>query len=167
MSKITPCLWSDDKAEEAANYYVSLLPDSRIEHVQRNVTDTPGGKEGTVLVVYFTLAGQSFMVLNGGTRLEYTHVISFSIECENQAEIDRLWNTLIEGGGKAVQCGWLTDRYGMSWQIVAKILPKMLADPDQAKAARVREALLQMVKLDIAALQKAYDGHDDGQSAQV
>lgn len=158
MSKITPCLWFDDKADEAANYYVSLIPDSRIEQVQKNTVDTPGGKEGTVLVVYFTLAGQSFMALNGGTRMEYTHVISFMIECEDQAEIDRLWNGLIDGGGEAVQCGWLKDRYGVSWQIVPKMLPKLLGDPDQAKAGRVLQALMGMVKLDIAALQRAYDG---------
>lgn len=158
MSKITPCFLFDDKAEEAANYYVSLLPDSRIEHVQRNVIDTPGGKVGAVLVVYFTIAGQSFMALNCGTRMDYTQAISFSIECEDQAELDRLWNKLVDDGGKEVVCGWLTDRYGMSWQIVPKIIPKLLADPDKAKAGRVMQAVMGMVKLDIAALQKAYDG---------
>ena len=104
MSKITPCLWFDGEAEEAAKLYVSLLPDSRIEHVQRNMTDSPAGKAGSVLVVKFTLAGQSFLALNGGTRFEYTHAISFMIDCDDQAEVDRLWNTLLDGGA-AERCG--------------------------------------------------------------
>jgi predicted 3-demethylubiquinone-9 3-methyltransferase (glyoxalase superfamily) len=157
MSKIAPCLWYDGEAEEAARFYVSLLPDSRIDHVQRNVMDSPGGKEGTVLVVEFTLAGQRFMALNGGQRFEYTHAISFHIDCKDQAEVDRLWDALSEGG-QVIQCGWLKDRYGVSWQIVPSVLPQMLADPDKAKAQRVMQAMLGMVKLDIAALKRAYDG---------
>jgi len=158
MSKITPCLWSNGKAEEAANFYVSLLPDSRITKVQRNVVDSPGGKAGTVLVVEFTLAGQSFMVLNGGMDFEYTHAVSFSVDCADQAEVDRLWNALSAEGGAPVACGWVKDRYGLSWQIVPSILPKYLGDPDRAKAQRVMQAMLNMVKLDVAALQRAYDG---------
>src|SRR5919108_3856099 len=115
MSKISPCLWFDSEAEEAANFYVSLLPNSRIDRVQKNVTDSPGGKAGTVLVVDFTLAGQRFMALNGGMRFEYTHAISFHIGCADQAEVDRLWDAL-SAGGKVEQCGWLKDRYGVSWQ---------------------------------------------------
>ena len=157
MSKIAPCLWFDGEAEEAANFYVSLLPGSRIDRVQRNVTDSPAGKAGTVLVVAFTLAGQRFLALNGGTRFEYTHAISFQIDCADQAEVDRLWDKL-SAGGSPVQCGWLKDRYGVSWQIVPSILPKLLADPDQAKAKRVMEALMKMIKLDIAGLQRAFDG---------
>ena len=157
MSKIAPCLWFDGEAEEAANFYVSLLPDSRIDRVQKNVTDSPGGKAGTVLVVEFTLAGQRFMALNGGMRFEYTHAVSFHIDCADQAEVDRLWDTLSDGGS-VVQCGWLKDRYGVSWQIVPGVLPQMLADPDPEKARRVMQAMLQMVKLDIAGLQRAYDG---------
>jgi predicted 3-demethylubiquinone-9 3-methyltransferase (glyoxalase superfamily) len=158
MSKISPCLWFAHEAEEAANFYVSLLPDSRIDVVQRNVTDNPGGKAGSVLVVKFTLAGQSFMALNGGKPLDFTHAVSFMINCADQAEIDRLWDALLSNGGKPVQCGWLTDRYGLSWQIVPHMMPGLLAGPDPAGAKRTMEAMMQMVKLDIAALQKAYDG---------
>jgi predicted 3-demethylubiquinone-9 3-methyltransferase (glyoxalase superfamily) len=157
MSKITLCLWFDGEAEEAARFYVSLVRDSRIDHVQRNVMDSPGGKAGSVLVVKFTLAGQSFLALNGGTRFEYTHAISFMIDCEDQAEVDRLWNTLLDGG-TAEQCGWLKDRYGVSWQIVPRALPQLLGDPDPAKAQRVMRAMLGMVKLDIAALKAVHAG---------
>ena len=158
MSKITPCLWSNGKAEEAANFYVSLLPDSRITKVQRSVMDYPGGKAGSVLVVEFTLAGQSFMVLNGGMDVEYTHAVSFSVDCADQAEVDRLWDALSADGGAPIQCGWVRDRYGLSWQIVPSILPRYLGDPDRAKAQRVMQTMMNMVKLDIAALQRAYDG---------
>jgi predicted 3-demethylubiquinone-9 3-methyltransferase (glyoxalase superfamily) len=157
MSKISPCLWFDGEAEEAANNYVSLLPDSRIERVQRNVIDAPAGKAGTVLIVEFTLAGQRFLALNGGTRFEYTHAVSFKIDCADQAEVDRLWAALADGG-KVEQCGWLKDRYGVSWQIVPTVAIEMLADPDAVKAARVMQAVLGMVKIDIAALRRAYDG---------
>jgi predicted 3-demethylubiquinone-9 3-methyltransferase (glyoxalase superfamily) len=157
MSKISPCLWFDGEAEEAANLYVSLLPDSRIEHVQRNTVDSPAGKAGTVLVVEFTLAGQRFMALNGGTRFEYTHAISFKIDCADQAEVDRLWDALSDGGA-VERCGWLKDRYGVSWQIVPSVLPQLLGGRDAAGAKRAMQAMLQMVKLDIAALQKAYAG---------
>jgi predicted 3-demethylubiquinone-9 3-methyltransferase (glyoxalase superfamily) len=157
MSKISPCLWFKNEAEEAAKFYVSLLPVSRIDRVQKNVVDSPGGKAGTVLMVDFTLAGQRFLALNGGMQVEYTHAISFSVDCADQAEVDRLWDGL-SNGGSVVQCGWLRDRYGISWQIVPSVLPKMLADPDPAKAQRVMQAMLQMIKLDIEGLRKAYDG---------
>jgi len=155
MSKITPCLWFNGKAEEAANFYVSLLPGSRIDHVQKNVMDSPAGKAGTVLVVTFTMAGQSFMALNGGMDFEYTHAVSFKIDCADQAEIDRLWDALSKGG-KVEQCGWLRDRFGLYWQIVPAILPKLLGDSDPAKAQRVMQALLGMIKLDIAGLEAAH-----------
>jgi predicted 3-demethylubiquinone-9 3-methyltransferase (glyoxalase superfamily) len=158
MSKISPCLWFDGEAEEAAKFYVSLLPDSRIETVQRNTVDGPSGKAGTVLVAEFTLAGQRFMALNGGTRFEYTHAISFKIDCADQAEVDRLWDTLLSGGGKAERCGWLKDRFGVSWQIVPMALPKYLGGPDREGAKRAMAAMMQMVKLDIAGLKKAYEG---------
>jgi predicted 3-demethylubiquinone-9 3-methyltransferase (glyoxalase superfamily) len=158
MSKVSPCLWFDGEAEEAANFYVSLLPDSKIETVQRNVVDSPGGKAGTVLVVEFTLAGQRFMALNGGMRVEYTHAVSFKIDCADQAEVDRLWEALLSGGGQAVRCGWLRDRYGVSWQIVPTALPKYLGGPDRAGAQRAMAAMLQMVKLDIEGLERAYEG---------
>jgi len=157
MSKIRPCLWFDGEAEEAANFYVSLFPSSRIDHVQRNVMDSRAGKAGTVLVVEFTLAGQRFMALNGGTRFEYTHAISFEVDCADQAEIDRLWDALSDGGS-IEQCGWLKDRYGVSWQIVPAVLGQMLGDPDPAKAQRVMQAMLRMIKLDIAGLTAAYEG---------
>jgi predicted 3-demethylubiquinone-9 3-methyltransferase (glyoxalase superfamily) len=157
-SKIRPCLWFATEAEEAANFYVSLLPDSRVDRVQRSPVDYPGGKAGAVLVVDFTLAGQGFMALNGGMRVEYTDAVSFQIDCADQAEVDRLWDALTSNGGKPVQCGWLKDRYGASWQIVPRALPQLLADPDQAKAQRAMQAMMQMVKIDVAALQKAAAG---------
>ena len=160
MSKISPCLWFDGEAEEAARFYVSLLPDSRIDHMQKNVADGPAGKAGTVLVVEFTLAGQRFLALNGGMRFEYTHAVSFHIDCADQAEIDRLWDALSRGG-KVERCGWIRDRYGVSWQVVPSVLAKLLADPDAAKAQRVMHAMLQMVKLDIGGLQAAYYGPPD------
>jgi predicted 3-demethylubiquinone-9 3-methyltransferase (glyoxalase superfamily) len=158
MSKISPCLWFDGEAEEAANFYVSLLPDSRIETVQRNTVDGPGGKAGTVLVVEFTLAGQRFMALNGGMRFEYTHAVSFKIDCADQAEVDRLWDGLLAGGGQAERCGWLKDRYGVSWQIIPTALPKYLGGADREGAKRAMAAMMQMIKLDIAGLKKAYEG---------
>jgi predicted 3-demethylubiquinone-9 3-methyltransferase (glyoxalase superfamily) len=158
MSKIAPCLWFDGEAEEAANFYVSLLPDSRIDTVQRNPIDGPAGKAGTVLVVEFTLAGQHFMALNGGMRFEYTNAVSFKIDCADQAEVDRLWDGLLSGGGQAVRCGWLKDRYGLPWQIVPTALPKYLGGSDREGAKRAMAAMMQMVKLDIASLRKAYEG---------
>ncbi len=159
MSKISPCFWFDGEAEQAANFYVSLLPDSRIDKVQKNPVDGPAGKAGTVLVVQFTLAGQEFMALNGGTRFEYTPAISFKIDCADQAEVDRLWDALSSNGGSVQRCGWLKDRYGISWQIVPSVLPELLGGPDRAGAERAMQAMLQMIKLDIAELQRAYEGN--------
>jgi predicted 3-demethylubiquinone-9 3-methyltransferase (glyoxalase superfamily) len=158
MSKISPCLWFDGEAEEAANFYVSLLPDSKIDTVQRNTVDSPAGKAGSVLVALFTLAGQQFMALNGGTRFEFTHAISFKIDCADQAEVDRLWDALVSGGGEAGRCGWLKDRFGVSWQIVPTALPKYLGGADREGAKRAMAAMMQMTKLDIAGLKKAYEG---------
>src|SRR6202171_5639364 len=158
MSKISPCLWFDGEAEEAAKFYVSLLPDSWIDRVQNNLVDGPAGKAGTVLVVQFTLAGQEYMAVNGGRRFEYTHAISFKIDCADQAEVDRLWDALSANGGSGEQCGWLRDRYGISWQIVPSALTKYLGGPDAAGAQRAMQAMLQMVKLDIEGLRKAYEG---------
>ena len=158
MSKIFPCLWFDGEAEQAANFYVSLLPDSKVEKIQRSNVDTPSGKAGSVLVVQFTLAGQEYMALNGGTRFEYTHAISFKIDCADQAEVDHLWEALSSNGGSVERCGWLKDRYGISWQIVPSVLPELLGGPDRAGAERAMAAMMQMVKLDIAGLQKAYEG---------
>ena len=156
MSKISPCLWFDGEAEEAAQFYVSLLPDSRIDKVQKNLIDNPSGKAGTVLVVQFTLAGQEYMAVNGGTRLEYTHAVSFKIDCADQAEVDHLWDALSEGG-QTERCGWVRDRYGLYWQVVPSMLPQLLGGSDRAGAERAMQAMLGMSKLDIAALKKAYE----------
>ncbi len=158
MSKISPCLWFDGEAEEAAQFYVSLLPDSCIDRIQKNLVDGPAGKAGTVLVVQFTLAGQEYMALNGGTRFEYTHAVSFKIDCADQAEVDRLWDALSSNGGSTERCGWLRDRYGVYWQVVPSALPALLGGPDRAGAERAMAAMLQMGKLDIAELRKAYEG---------
>jgi predicted 3-demethylubiquinone-9 3-methyltransferase (glyoxalase superfamily) len=158
MSKVSPCLWFNGEAEEAAKFYVSLLPDSRIEKVQKNTIDSPSGKAGSVLVVDFTLAGQRFMALNGGVKMEYTHAISFKIDCADQAEVDRLWDTLLANGGRAEQCGWIRDRYDVAWQVVPTALTKYLGGPDAAGAQRAMQAMLGMVKLDIEGLRKAYEG---------
>jgi predicted 3-demethylubiquinone-9 3-methyltransferase (glyoxalase superfamily) len=158
MQGVTPFLWFDGEAEEAAKFYVSLLPDSRIEKIQRNTADNPGGKAGTVLVVEFTLAGQRFMALNGGMKMEYTHAVSFKIDCADQAEVDRLWDSLLADGGKAQRCGWLQDRFGVFWQIVPSALPKYLGGSDAAGAQRAMQAMLGMVKLDIEGLRRAYEG---------
>jgi len=158
MSKIAPCLWFGDEAEEAAKFYVSLLPDSRIDKVQKSLIDTPSGKAGSVLVVQFTLAGQEYMALNGGIRFEYTNAISFKVDCADQAEVDHLWDGLTAGGGSSGQCGWLKDRYGVSWQIVPSMLLRLFGSSDRDGAQRAMTAMMKMTKLDIATLQKAYDG---------
>jgi predicted 3-demethylubiquinone-9 3-methyltransferase (glyoxalase superfamily) len=156
--KITPFLWFERDAEEAANFYVSLLPDSGIKTVQKSIIDTPSGKAGTVLVVEFTLAGQRFMALNGGMRFEHTRAVSFVIDCADQAEVDRLWDALTANGGEPSRCGWLKDRFGLSWQIVPSALPKYLGGADREGATRAMQAMMGMGKLDIAALKRAYEG---------
>ena len=158
MSKISPCLWFDGEAEEAAKFYVSLLPDSRIEKIQKNNVDGPSGKAGSVLVVDFTLAGQRFMALNGGVRFEYTHAVSFKIDCADQAEVDRLWDALSANGGSVERCGWLKDRYGFSWQVVPKGMDELFTDSDPERAQRAWKAMMEMRKLDIATLRSAADG---------
>lgn len=156
MQKITTFLWYDDKAEEAANLYVSLFKNSKIESMSRYGDAGPGPK-GSVMVVQFQLDGQQFTALNGGPIFKFTEAISLMVNCETQEEVDRLWEKLSEGGKKD-HCGWLKDKYGLSWQIVPTALGKLMSDPDREKAARVTKAMLQMNKLDISALQKAYDG---------
>jgi len=157
MRDIAPCLWFDNEAEEAANFYVSLFPNSRIDHIQRNVTENPSGPKNSVLIIDFTLKGRPFQALNGGQRIEYTHAISLSSPCADQAEVDRLWNALGDGG-TFIECGWVKDRYGVSWQVFPEVLPKMLADADTARAARVMRAMMGMVKIDVAGLEAAYRG---------
>ncbi len=156
--KITTCLWFEDDALEAAQFYTSLLPDSAIQDVHRSAADYPGGKTDSVLLVTFTLAGQNYQALNGGADHKFNHAISLSVICEDQAEVDRLWAALTADGGTPVACGWLMDKYGLSWQIVPKRLPELLSDPDRGKAKRVMEAMMQMVKLDVTALEAAARG---------
>jgi predicted 3-demethylubiquinone-9 3-methyltransferase (glyoxalase superfamily) len=156
MSKIAPCLWFDGTAEEAASFYVSLLPDSRIDKIVRSPAGTPSGPEGSVLVVDFTLAGQRFIALNGGPQFRFNEAISFTIDCSDQAEVDRLWEAL-SADEAAERCGWLKDRFGVSWQIVPSALPELLGGSDPDKARRAMQAMLQMKKIDVAALERARD----------
>ena len=158
MSRIIPSLWYTDKAEEAAAFYASILPNSKVDSVTALPAESPSGPAGSVKVVEFTLLGQPFMAISAGPLDPFNHAVSFIVECADQAEIDRLWNAL-GAGGQIEQCGWLRDRYGLCWQIVPKVLGEMMKDPDRARAKRVAEAMLKMVKLDIAGLKKAYDGH--------
>ncbi|WP_224366438.1 VOC family protein [Hyalangium versicolor] len=157
MAKITPCLWFNYQAEEAAKFYVSLLPHSHIDKVVRSPADNPSTRAGAVLTVEFTLAGQPFIGLNGGPQFPFTEAVSFSIDCEDQAEVDRLWEALTRGGGSPGPCGWLKDRFGLSWQIVPRALPKMLEDPDRDAASRAMQAMLKMGKIDIAGVTRAYE----------
>lgn len=158
MPKVYPCLWFDGQAEEAANFYVTLLPDSQVDRVWHSPADTPSGPAGMPLTVDFTLGGQHFQGLNGGPDFAFNEAISFVIECEDQAEVDRLWDTLTADGGEPGPCGWLKDRFGVSWQIVPKRLNEMLADSDTDRARRAMEAMLQMGKIEVPALERAYQG---------
>jgi predicted 3-demethylubiquinone-9 3-methyltransferase (glyoxalase superfamily) len=156
MQKITTFLWFDGQAEEAANFYISIFKNSKVGRILRHGDAGPGPK-GSVLTVEFQLEGQQFVALNGGPQYQFTPAISLFVNCETQDEIDDLWEKLT-AGGKEVQCGWLTDRFGVSWQIVPSILLNLLADQDAAKSQRVMQAMMKMVKFDIAALQKAAKG---------
>jgi len=158
MTSIATCLWFNGDAEEAAKLYTSLIPDSRIDTVMRAPADNPSTREGEVLTVAFTLAGQHLVALNGGPGFPFTEAISLVIECEDQAEIDHLWSSLILGGGEASQCGWLKDRYGVSWQVVPRQLNEMLAGSDREGAKRAMDAMLKMRKIDVEQLQEAYEG---------
>jgi predicted 3-demethylubiquinone-9 3-methyltransferase (glyoxalase superfamily) len=154
MPTITPSLWYSREAEEAANFYASIFPDSRVDRVTALPSDSPSGPAGSVKIVEFTLLGQPFEAFSAGPLDQFNHAISFSVSCDTQEEIDRYWNALLQGGTPE-QCGWLKDRYGLSWQIVPKVLSTLIADPDREKAKRVSEAMLSMVKLDIAELERA------------
>jgi predicted 3-demethylubiquinone-9 3-methyltransferase (glyoxalase superfamily) len=158
MSKVTPCLWFNGDAEEAAKFYVSLMPDSRILKIQRSPADNPSGKEGSVLVVEFTLGGQRLVALNGGMTVEYTHALSLQIDCEDQAQVDHIWNAFLSHGGKEVQCGWIRDRWGLSWQVVPKAMFQFLSSSDTAAAKRAMQAMMKMVKLDVETLRRAFEG---------
>jgi predicted 3-demethylubiquinone-9 3-methyltransferase (glyoxalase superfamily) len=157
MQKITPFLWYSTQAEEAAAFYTSIFPNSRITRVVTLPSESPSGPPGSVKVVDFVLFGQPFVAMTAGPLDPFNHAVSFVVNCENQTEIDRYWNALLDGGS-AEQCGWLKDRFGLSWQIVPTVLGDMMSNPDRAKAKRAADAMLKMVKLDIAALQAAYAG---------
>ena len=158
MKDISICLWFDHNAEDAANFYTSLLPDSRIDAVHRAPADYPDGKEGAALLVEFTLMGRPFQGLNGGPHFTFNEAISLTIPCTDQAEVDRYWDALIADGGKPVQCGWLKDKFGLSWQIVPDALGRLMGSSDQAQSKRVFEAMMQMIKLDVAELERAAAG---------
>jgi predicted 3-demethylubiquinone-9 3-methyltransferase (glyoxalase superfamily) len=158
MSKVSTCLWFAKDAEVAARFYVSLVPGSNIQSIQRSPGPWPAGDTGDVILVSFTLGGQSFQALNGGEPANYGTAASISVRCSDQAEVDRLWTAIIADGGTEIMCGWLRDRWGVPWQVVPEILPRLLVDPDPAVAARVFAAMKEMVKLDIAALKRAAAG---------
>ena len=143
-------------AEEAARFYASIFPDSRVERVTAMQSESPSGPPGSVKVVDFTLLGQRFQAMSAGRHHEFNDAISIVVACDDQAELDRYWNALIENGGQAQACGWLTDRYGLRWQIVPATLDDMMADPDPKRSRRVTDAMLKMIKLDIATLEQAY-----------
>lgn len=161
VKKITPCLWFDDQAEAAANTYIGIFPNSRIAHIERygEVGHEHHGKpSGSVMTVAFELDGQPFTALNGGPIFRFNEAVSFQIFCDTQDEVDHYWSNLSAGGDPAAQqCGWLKDRYGLSWQVVPTALLEMIADPDKVKSQKATAAMFQMKKLDIAALQRAFD----------
>ncbi len=162
IRRIIPCLWFDSQAEEAAKFYISVFERSRITGLTRYGTEgqeVHGGKPGSILTVAFELDGQPFTALNGGPLFRFTEAVSFQVMCETQAEIDHYWSKLSAGGDeRAQQCGWLKDKYGLSWQVIPAVLPALIGDPDPAKAGRVMKALLPMKKLDIQALKQAHAG---------
>lgn len=160
MQKITPFLWFDNQAEEAANFYVSVFKNSKVGRMTRYEEEgakVSGIPEGTVMTIEFQLDGQDFIALNGGQQFKFTEAISFSVNCETQEEIDELWAKLTADGGEEGQCGWLKDKYGLSWQIVPPVLGEMLGDKDAEKSKRVMKAMLQMKKLDIPTLKQAFE----------
>jgi len=156
--KIKPCLWFDGQAEEAATFYVSLLPNSRIDAVHRSPADYPAGKAGDVLTVEFTLAGRSYVGLNGGAGSPFTQALSLQVDCDDQAEVDRIWDAMLANGGQPVACSWITDRWGLSWQITPRALTDMITSADRPAAARAMQAMMKMVKIDIPTLEKAFAG---------
>src|SRR5882724_7365120 len=157
MQKITPFLWYSTEAEEAAAFYTSIFPDSRVSRVTALPSESPSGPPGSVKIVEFVLFGQRFTAMSAGPLDPFNHAVSFVVNCDDQAELDRYWNALLEGGS-AEQCGWLKDRFGLSRQIVPTVLDEMIADPDRAKAKRAADAMLKMVKIDIQGLKRAYAG---------
>ena len=157
VAKVFPCLWFDGNAEEAAEFYVTLLPNSHVDNVWRSPAETPSGPAGMVLTVDFTVAGQQLQGLNGGPAFRFTESVSFVIDCEDQAEVDRLWESLTANGGEPGPCGWLKDRFGLPWQIVPRRLGELVTDPDPERARRAMEAMLTMGKIEVAELEHAAD----------
>lgn len=157
MQKITPFLWYHKEAEEAAAFYAGIFPESRVVRVTAMPSESPSGPADSVKVVEFVLSGQPFTAMSAGRQDPFNHAISFVVNCDGQEEVDRYWNALLEGG-KAEACGWLKDRFGVSWQIVPAIMFEMMASTDRVKAKRATDAMLNMVKLDVAALEKAFEG---------
>ena len=153
MQNITPCLWFDTDGEDAANFYTSIFPNSEIRHIERYGSAGPR-PEGTVMTVNFELDGQEFLALNGGPQFEFSEAISFQVSCKDQDEVDKYWNELSEGGEEG-PCGWLKDKFGLSWQIVPTALPELLSNPDKEKAQRVMAAMLEMKKIEIDELERA------------
>lgn len=156
MQRITPCLWFDNEGEDAANYYVTLFDDAKILEVSRYGEGAPM-PAGTALTVSFQLEGLEFTALNGGPAFTFNEAVSFQVSCESQNEVDRLWNKLTSDGGEEGNCGWLKDKFGLSWQIIPTELPKLLSDPDPGRAQRAMQCMLQMNKIDIEAIRKAAD----------
>ena len=165
ISRIVPSLWYAKDAEEAARFYVSIFPDSRIDRVTTLPSESPSGPPGSVKMVDFTLCGQPFFAMAAGPLDQFNHAISFTVMCETQQEIDRYWDALLDGGGPE-ECGWLKDRFGVSWQVTPRALGEMIADPDRARAKRVADAMLTMTKLDLPALQEAYQRKQPATSAR-
>lgn len=158
MTRIAPCLWYDGQAEEAANFYASIFPDSSVDVVHRSPADYPNGKTGDVLTVEFTVLGMKFLGLNGGPLFTFDEAVSFQVYTANQEETDRYWSAIVDNGGAPSACGWCRDRFGLSWQITPKALTDMIASPDAAAAKRAMEAMMTMHKIDIAALEHAFKG---------
>jgi predicted 3-demethylubiquinone-9 3-methyltransferase (glyoxalase superfamily) len=169
MQKITPFLWFDDKAEEAANFYTSLFNNSSIEKVTRynKASSAAAGRpEGSAMTVQFTIDGQEFVALNGGPHFKFTEAVSFVINCKDQDEIDKFWSALTGDGGEESQCGWLKDRFGLSWQVVPTALGELLSDPDPGRSGRVMQAMLQMKKIDIQTLKDAAEGKGQAKASK-
>lgn len=156
--KIFPFLWYAEAAEEAAAFYASIFPSSHVDRVTSLMSESPSGPPGSVKVVDFTLFGQRFQAMTAGPHDEFNDAISMVVQCDDQEELDRYWNALLEGGGKEQACGWLTDRFGLRWQIVPAVLMEMMADQDPVRSKRASDAMLTMVKIDVAALERAYRG---------
>ena len=165
--KIFPFLWYSKEAEEAARFYTSIFPNSKVDRVTALMSDSPSGPPGSVKVVDFTLFGQRFQAMSAGPHHDFNDAISIVVQCDDQPELDRYWKALLKGGGKEQACGWLTDKFGVRWQIVPRVLDEMMADPDPARSKSATDAMLNMVKLDIATLEKAYNSAPERRPAKT